>query len=96
MEASVVKTLYCNLPQHLAPKPFITPTHNYYEALGDTSTSHHYLKYETTNNCTNITKVDIPDDTAAKGGVIISSLQANVPLAKNYQTRHNMPSFWTN
>ena len=82
MVAPVVKNLCDNLTQHPPPELFTTPTHNYYKALGDTSTTHHYLESEATKHCTNITKVDGPDITVANGGVITPSLQENVPLAK--------------
>ena len=76
MAAPVVKTLCGNLPQHPSPEPFTTPTHNYYKAIGDTATTHHYLWSEATEYYTNITKADRPDITVSNGGVVIPSLQA--------------------
>ena len=82
MVAPVVKTLCDNLTQQLSPEPFATPTHNYYEGLGYTSITHHYIDPEAAQHCTDITKVKGLDATVANGGVITPSLQAKVPLAK--------------
>ena len=82
MAAPVIKILYGNLPHHLAPKSFATPTHNYYKAPGDTATTHHYLESEDAKHCTNINKEDGPGITATNGGVITPYLQVKAPLAK--------------
>ena len=75
MTASVVKTLYGNLPQHPPPKPFVTPTHNYYTLLGKTAATHHYLDSEAAKYCTNIANADGSSITVAKGSVLTPSLQ---------------------
>ena len=87
MAAPVIKTLYGNLPHPPPPKPFVNPIHNYYEALGDTATTHHYLESKATNYCTNITIEDGPDVTISNEDVITTSLQAKIPLTKELSNK---------
>ena len=82
MSAAVVKTLCGSISQNPPSEPFATPTHNYYKALGDKAATHRYLDSKADKHCNNITKADRPDVTLSKKGIITSSFQAKVSLAK--------------
>ena len=84
---SVFKTLCGNLSQHLPPEPFAIPTHNYYEALGYTAATKHYIDPEASKHCTIIIKAHGPDVIVANGGIITPSLQAKVTLSKELSNK---------
>ena len=65
----------------------MTQRHKYYELMGYTAATHHYLNAEATRHYTNINKAKRLYITVANRGVITPSLQAKVPLTKELSNK---------